>query len=362
MFDIFAESREQARSEAIPWGELEGKCVLITGATGLIGFACARLLLERNRLGLGPQIRVLCLVRNEERAREIFSAYGEDDGLEMVVGSVEDFPQPEGSIDYIVHTACPTASKFFAEHPVETADALVLGTRRVLELARAKGVSGMVYASSMEAYGDGNAEPGLDNLLNESQVGYVDPLRVRSCYPEGKRMCECLCAAYAHEYQLPVKIARLAQTFGAGVSISEGRVFAQFARSLMKGEDIVLHTEGKSYGNYCATCDCVRGLLTILLRGVNGEAYNVANEKTNIRIRDMAQMIADQSGGKIQVRFDIPKDALQYGYAPDVKMRLSGDKLRGLGWEPELDLPQMYQRLIASWQAQEAAANKGENA
>ena len=109
MFDIFAESREQARSEAIPWGELEGKCVLITGATGLIGFACARLLLERNRLGLGPQIRVLCLVRNEERAREIFSAYGEDDGLEMVVGSVEDFPQPEGSIDYIVHTACPTA-------------------------------------------------------------------------------------------------------------------------------------------------------------------------------------------------------------------------------------------------------------
>ena len=120
MFDIFAESREQARSEAIPWGELEGKCVLIPGATGLIGFACARLLLERNRLGLGPQIRVLCLVRNEERAREIFSAYGEDDGLEMVVGSVEDFPQPEGSIDYIVHTACPTASKFFAEHPVET--------------------------------------------------------------------------------------------------------------------------------------------------------------------------------------------------------------------------------------------------
>ena len=96
MFDIFAESREQARSEAIPWGELEGKCVLITGATGLIGFACARLLLERNRLGLGPQIRVLCLVRNEERAREIFSAYGEDDGLEMVVGSVEGLPSARG--------------------------------------------------------------------------------------------------------------------------------------------------------------------------------------------------------------------------------------------------------------------------
>ena len=152
MFDIFAESREQARSEAIPWGELEGKRVLITGATGLIGFACARLLLERNRLGLGSQIGVLCLVRNEGRAREVFSAYDEDDGLEMIAGTVEGFPQPEGPIDYIVHTACPTASKFFAEHPVETADALVLGTRRVLELARAKGSSGVVCASSMEAY------------------------------------------------------------------------------------------------------------------------------------------------------------------------------------------------------------------
>ena len=64
-------------------------------------------------------------------------------------------------------------------------------------------------------------------------------------------MCECLCSAYASEYQLPVKIARLAQTFGAGVNPSETRVFAQFARSLIHGEDIILHTEGKSYGNYC---------------------------------------------------------------------------------------------------------------
>lgn len=177
----------------------------------------------------------------------------------------------------------------------------------------------------MEMYG--TPDPALP-CVTESDYGRVDVLQVRSCYPEGKRMCECLCAAYAHEYQLPVKIARLAQTFGAGVSTSEGRVFAQFARSLMKGEDIVLHTEGKSYGNYCATCDCVRGLLTILLRGVNGEAYNVANEKTNIRIRDMAQMIADQSGGKIPGALRHPEgrpairlrprceDAAQRGQAP----------------------------------------------
>ena len=115
---------------------------------------------------------------------------------------------PEGPVDYIVHAACPTASRFFAEHPVETADAIVLGTRRVLELARAKGSSGVVYASSMEAYGDGNERPGLEPLLDESRVGYVDPMRVRSCYPEGKRMAEQYCCAYASEYVLMLLMLR----------------------------------------------------------------------------------------------------------------------------------------------------------
>ena len=343
MFDIFAESREQARSEAIPWGELEGKCVLITGATGLIGFACARLLLERNRLGLGPQIRVLCLVRNEERAREIFSAYGEDDGLEMVVGSVEDFPQPEGSIDYIVHTACPTASKFFAEHPVETADALVLGTRRVLELARAKGVSGMVYASSMEAYGDGNAEPGLDNLLNESQVGYVDPLRVRSCYPEGKRMAEQYCCAYAAEYGVPAMVVRLAQTFGPGIPKSDGRLFAMCARNALAGEDIVLKTTGASTRLY--TADAVSALLTVMLKGEPGCAYNAANPSTYCSVREMAEMVASLApDGSVQVRCAIDPDA---PYPPEHHLPLDVSRLQALGWAATQDLPGMYRNLMA---------------
>lgn len=303
MFDIFAESREQARSEAIPWAELEGKRVLITGATGLIGFACARLLLERNRLGLGSQIGVLCLVRNEGRAREVFSAYDEDDGLEMIAGTVEGFPQPEGPIDYIVHTACPTASKFFAEHPVETADALVLGTRRVLELARAKGSSGVVCASSMEAYGDGNAAPGLQNLLDESQVGYVDPLRVRSCYPEGKRMAEQYCCAYSAEYGVPAMVVRLAQTFGPGIPKSDGRLFAMCARNVLAGEDIVLKTTGASTRMYLYTADAVSALLTVMLKGEPGCAYNAANPSTYCSVREMAEMVATLvPDGNVQLR------------------------------------------------------------
>lgn len=345
MFDLTAESREQARALSLPWEKLEGRRVLITGATGLIGFACARLLLERNRLGEGAPIGVVCLVRDEARAWEVFAGYGEADGLEFAVGAVEDFPWPEGPVDYIVHTACPTASRFFAEHPVETADAIVLGTRRVLELARAKGSSGVVYASSMEAYGDGNERPGLEPLLDESRVGYVDPMRVRSCYPEGKHMAEQYCCAYAAEYGVPAMVVRLAQTFGPGIPKTDARLFALCARNALAGEDIVLKTPGASTRMYLYTADAVAALMTVMLVGKPGAAYNAANPETYSSVREMAEMVAQLApGGAVEVRCDIDPDA---PFPPEHHLPLDVSRLRALGWKPTQDLPGMYRNLMA---------------
>lgn len=345
MFDLTVESREQARTLALPWEKLEGRRVLITGATGLIGFACARLLLERNRLGAGVPISVVCLVRDEERARGTFAGYGEDDGLAFIVGSIEDFPWPEGAVDYIIHTACPTASRFFAEHPVETADTIVMGTRRVLELARAKGTSGVVYASSMEAYGDGNERPGLAPLLDESRVGYVDPMRVRSCYPEGKRMAEQYCCAYAAEYGVPAMVVRLAQTFGPGIPKADARLFALCARNALAGEDIVLKTTGASTRMYLYTADAVAALVTVMLSGEPGRAYNAANPDTYSSVREMAEMVAGLApAGAVEVRCEIDPDA---PYPPEHHLPLDVSRLRALGWAPTCDLPGMYRNLMA---------------
>lgn len=344
---------EAIAASDLNWDAFRNRTVLVTGATGLVGSYAVRALAAINRLH-GCGMHILAMVRSPEKARALYGPLLDRGDLSLLVGDVRNPIQCDTPVHFIIHGASVTASKEMVTRPVETIATAIGGTQNILQFAADQKVTSMVYISSMEMYG--SPDPNLD-CVTEQDYGFVDVLNVRSCYPEGKRMCECLCAAYAKEYQLPVKIARLAQTFGAGVSPSETRVFAQFARSLIHGEDIVLHTEGKSYGNYCATCDCVRGLLTILLRGADGEAYNVVNESTNIQIRDMAQMIADQSGGAIQVRFDIPADALQYGYAPDVKMHLSGAKLRGLGWTPEVDLPEMYQRLIASWEAQQTSSD-----
>lgn len=353
---ICQQELEQIAAADLNWEAFSGKTVFVTGATGLVGSYTVRALAAINRIH-DCKMHIVGMVRSEEKAHGIYGALLERGDVSLCLGDVRTEIIYDGPVDYIIHGASVTASKEMVTAPVETISTAVNGTEQILRFARKKQITSMVYISSMEVYG--TPDPALD-YVTEQDYGFVDVLQVRSCYPEGKRMCECLCAAYAHEYQLPVKIARLAQTFGAGVGPGETRVFAQFARSLIRGEDIVLHTEGNSYGNYCATCDCVRGLLTILLCGNSGEAYNVVNERTNIRIRDMAQMIADQSDGAIRVRFDIPEDALKYGYAPDVKMHLSGAKLQALGWEPSIDLPEMYRRLIASWQAQEAAVDRAD--
>ena len=189
-----------------------------------------------------------------------------------------------------------------------------------------------------------------DGIITEEKLGYIDVHNVRSSYSEGKRIGELLCSSYHSQFGVPVKMARLAQTFGAGVPSTDGRVFAQFARSLINGEDIVLHTKGGSVGNYCYTADVVEGILTLLTKGESGQSYNIVNENTSMMIREVASLVADDLGeGKIKVIFDIPTDN-KYGYPPETKMRLSGQKMRDLGWTPGYDLPDMFRRLIAYWE------------
>lgn len=334
--DVLEEDLQYIANYDLPYDRLKGKTVLVTGATGLIGVSLVRAL-----LAIGDDIKVIALVRNAEKAKSI---YGDKIGqfLKLHVADVVDKIKIEEAVDYIFHCASVTASKVMIEKPVETLLTSVEGTKNILNLAWEKRCASVVYVSSMEVYGafDESREVG------EETLGYIDPLKVRSNYPESKRLCENLCVAYCSEFGVPVKIARLAQTFGAGILPGENRVFAQFARSAIKGEDIVLHTKGLSEGNYCYTRDCVTGLLTILLKGTDAAAYNVSNPAAHTTIVEMAVLVAEKiAGGKIKVVFDIPQDNA-FGYAADTKMKLNSDKLQALGWKPEVGLEEAYQRMI----------------
>jgi nucleoside-diphosphate-sugar epimerase len=322
--------------------ELKDVNILITGATGLIGVQLVRTLVCLNEM-TGSQINILAMVRNQAKARGIYQNLLDREDVHLVVADITEKIEIPQKIDYIIHCASVTASKMMITQPVETILTSVEGARNMLELAKEKQVKKFLYLSSMEMYG-AFYESGLD--VTETMLGYINPLKVRSNYPESKRMCENMCIAYSEEYHVPVVIARLAQTFGAGILPGENRVFAQFARSAMEGKNIVLHTEGKSEGNYCYLSDAVCALFLILVRGTDCEAYNVANEEMHISIRDMAQMVCSSFGdNKIKVEFDIP-ETNQYGYAQDTKMKLSSQKLCGLGWKPEIGLEEAYRRMI----------------
>lgn len=317
----------------IKWNNLKGSRVLVTGATGLIGSLCIRVLLE-----LDIPVEVYALVRDKAKAEVLLG-----DKVKYILGDVRNPIECDLAPDYFIHCASNTNSKTMIEDPVDTMDISINGTINMLRLAQQSGAKSFVFVSSMEVYG---VTEERQNPVTEEKLGYIDLSSARSSYSEGKRASECLCAAFYHQYGLPVKIARLALTMGAGIAITDNRVSMQFAKSVINRNDIVLHTLGHSISNFCYTSDSIRGIFTILLNGTDGETYNVCNDKETRSIRAIAELVAEKiAGGRIKVVHNIPK-CNSYGYAPDVSLRLSSQKLMNLGWVPRIDLAVAYDRLI----------------
>lgn len=306
----------------------DGKTILVTGATGLIGKLCVKSLLNS-----GYNTQVIALVRDEEKAKNIF---GESKRLTYLVQDINQRINTTRRVDYIIHAASTTSSKDFVEKPVETIYTAINGSRNILEFAKNKRLEGMVYLSSLEIYGVNEKEN-----IKEEDYGYIDILNPRSSYSESKKMVETMCISYGTEYGVPVKIARLAQTFGAGVSISDNRIFAQFAKAIINKENIILHTKGETKRNYCYTTDAVRGIFTILTKGENTNAYNVANENSYCSISEMAHLLENEY---TKVEYKI--DEVNRGYNPTVKIALNTEKLNALGWEAKVNLKEMFDRLI----------------
>lgn len=320
---------------------LKGHSVLITGATGLIGS-----LLAKSLLAFGD-INVYCLIRDMDKAKAVFGDFSEDENLTFLTGDVSKLCDMDVSPDYIIHGASPTSSKYFVTNPVETIGVAMDGARAVMELARKASVRSVVFLSSLEVYGVPNVS---DGVVGEADYGYIDCTSIRSSYSEGKRMVECLCAGYAAEYGVPVKIARLSQTFGPGVNYDDGRVFMEFARCAMEGKNIVLNTSGETVRTYCYTTDAINAIITILIKGKTGEAYNVSNMRTDISIADMARLVCELFPEKnIEVEFNLPKDIASFGYNPQMVIKLDTTKLSALGWSAKIMLPQMFTRLIESF-------------
>ncbi len=327
---------------SLPWDELRGKSIMLSGATGLIGSFFVDVISEKN-ITDGLNCTVYALVRNEEKAKARFSKFADDTHLVFIPYDVK-YPlvtdTPE-KIDYILHLASNTHPMLYATDPIGTITTNIIGLQNLLEFAAAHRCERFIFASSNEVYGEnrGDAE-----LFDEDYCGYINCNTLRAGYPESKRCGEALCQAYKSQKGLDVCVARLTRSYGPTMIMSDTKAVSQFIKKGVAGEDIVLKSEGTQYYSYTYTADAASGLLWILLAGESGEAYNIADISGDITLKDLASIIAEMNGKKVV--FELPDAVEAAGYSRATKARLDGSKIRALGWKPMYNIKTGMERTV----------------
>lgn len=331
----------------LPWEKLRNSSILITGAAGMIASCLIDVLMEKNS-GADPlHCRVLAMGRNPERAKKRFGEYWSSPDFEFVQGDVnEKVPAPRA--DYVFHAASNTHPVAYATDPIGTITANIIGTNNLLAYAAECGAKRFVFSSSNEIYGENRGDT---ELFDEAYCGYIDCNTLRAGYPEGKRCGEALCQAYIRQKGLDCVIARFTRSYGPSVKPDDTKAISQFIRKGVLGEDIVLKSAGTQYYSYSYVSDTVSGLLYILLLGKIGEAYNVADQRSDITLKDLAAIIADHAGKKVV--FELPDEIESAGYSRATKARLDGKKLQSLGWQAHYDIEGGITRTIDILKAQE---------
>ena len=311
--------------------EFSGKSVFITGCTGLICSAVTDVLLRRN-LVCADKITILAAGRSEERVRARFAPYDKAARVRFVpydAASMHNtFPE---KCDYIIHGASNASPNKITKEPVETMAGNFIGMKLLLEYARRENVKRVLYVSSSEVYGRKEGS----KPFQEEEYGFIDILNSRSSYSVGKRAAETLCASYADEYGVDSVIVRPGHIYGPTAVESDNRVSSAWAYSAARGQNIVMKSAGSQIRSYCYCLDCASAILTVLLRGVKVQAYNISNPDSIISIRDVAELLTEAAG--TELRMELPTEAEKKGFNPMMNSSLDAAKLMALGWKGAFD-------------------------
>ncbi|NOL49912.1 NAD-dependent epimerase/dehydratase family protein [Pelistega europaea] len=326
----------------IPWEKLQNKNLLISGATGLIGCCLIDVIMHLNYQGLN--CKIYALGRDKQKAIARLGHYEAHNLLQFISHDITK-PLPHatwGNIDYIIHLASNTHPILYATDPIGTITTNIIGTLNMLEFTSQQKNARCLFASSNEIYGENRGDT---EKFDELYCGYINPNTVRAGYPESKRCGESLCQAYITQKNIDVVIPRLTRSYGPTMLLSDSKAISQFIKNALQKEDIVLKSQGLQYYSYTYVTDAVAGLLTVLLKGNSGEVYNVADDTSDIRLCDLASMIANLAG--TTVIYNKPDTTESAGYSTATKARLDGSKLHTkLGWKAKYNIQQGIERTI----------------
>lgn len=337
---IYARDILETSETKLPWEQLKNKKILITGASGLIGTFLIDMLMYQNRKkNLG--MTIYAVGRSRSNAEERFGQYWNEEDFQFLN---QDMNQPfmqDVSVDYMIHAASNTHPNDYAKDPIGTITTNVLGTHFLLSYAKQHKIQRFMLLSSVEIYGK-NVE--RIPKFNESQCGYIDCNTLRAGYPESKRVSEALCQAYMADCDMDIVIARLSRTYGPTMKMSDSKANAQFLKNALQGEDIVLKSKGTQMFSYIYVADAVSALLTILLKGKKGEAYNIADEQSDVTLAQLAQITAACVGKSVV--FDLPDAQEAKGFSTADLAVLDAAKLNALGWHAVTDIQSGVEKTI----------------
>jgi len=342
-------------AQDLPWHEFAGRTVLVSGANGFLPAYMVETLLYLNEKH-GVNCRVIGLVRNREKAERRFVHLLSRPDFSLLVQDVCSPIALKENVDFVVHAASEASPKYYCKDPAGTLLANALGTYNLLEIARKSSSRGFLFFSSGEVYG----KVSQTAPVKEDDYGPLDPMDVRSCYGEGKRIGEAMCVAWHRQYGVPAKIVRISHTYGPGLALDDGRVFADFVGNIVRDEDIVLKSDGSARRPFCYLADATLAFFTVLLRGEAGQAYNVANDEADVSMLELAERLVrvfperklavKLAEGLIPTKQTAGKVA---GAVPDTT------KLRKLGWRPAISIEEGFKRTVMSFESRSLADSCG---
>lgn len=279
------------------FSQMSGKRLLITGGAGFLGYYLTQSILHWNKSNSDRQPIDIVVYDNFMRGVPAWlEMLAETSSLSMKKYDVIDpLPEDMGDFQFIIHAATIASPIYYRRHPIETMDANIYGLRHLLDYCisqkeKGKPVEGFLFYSTSEIYGD----PTPENIPTaETYRGNVSCTGPRACYDESKRYGETLAVNFAHQYNLPVRLARPFNNYGPGLKITDKRALPDFVRNVLAGENIILLSDGSPTRTFCYVADAIVGYYKILLHGHNGEAYNIGMDKPEISVRQLAEHVIE---------------------------------------------------------------------
>ncbi len=328
---------ESVLEQDLDFSLLAGKRILMTGGTGLVGTVLAdTLCLLDERLGLN--LHIVMVSRSRDKFLE---RIGNRKNIAFISHDMAKPFEHDGHVDYAVHLAANTHPVAYATKPVETIATNFLSTMNLLDLCAKNRGSRFVNVSSVEIYGENSPEC---PRFSESDFGYIDCNTLRSGYNESKRLGESLCQAYRSQFGVDFVTARLCRCYGPTLQKDDSKALSQFLFRAANGEDIILKSNGEQRFSYIDVFSAASAIIFIMLKGEAGEAYNVADERQDVRLKDLAELVARICN--VKVVFDLPDETEAKGFSRANVALLDASKLKGLGWKCRVGIEERIKQTI----------------